>query len=72
MPRIKNIVTDSADKSKRLLLLNDTVKDITLQQLPKSLSSWISLQKDISVVQHNQYIDYDYYTASEVYVNNKI
>lgn len=66
MPRLKNIVIDQSDKSKRLLLLNDIIQDKTLQPLPKSLSSWIFSQKDISIVQYNEHIDYDYYTASEV------
>ena len=68
MPRLKNIVIDQSDKSKRLLLLNDKIQDKTLQPLPKSLSSWIFSQKDISIVQYNEHIDYDYYTASEVSV----
>ena len=69
MPRLKNIVIDQSDKSKRLLLLNDKIQDKTLQPLPKSLSSWIFSQKDISIVQYNQHIDYNYYTASEVSVS---
>ena len=68
MPRLKNIVIDQSDKSKRLLLLNDKIQDKSLQPLPKSLSSWIFSQKDISIVQYNEHIDYDYYTASEVSV----
>lgn len=69
MPRLKNIVIDQSDKSKRLLLLNDKIQDKSLQPLPKSLSSWIFSQKDISIVQYNEHIDYDYYTASEVSVS---
>ena len=30
MPRLKNIVIDQSDKSKRLLLLNDKIQDKTL------------------------------------------
>lgn len=66
MPRLKNVVSDPTDDSKRLLLLNETIHDRTLCQLPKSLSQWIFSQKDVSVVPYNQVIDYDYYSANEV------
>lgn len=65
-PRLKNIVEDEEDRNKRLLLLDESISDPNLSQLPKALSDWILSQRDVSVVHINKQIDYKYYTAYEV------
>lgn len=65
-PRLKSIVEDEENRSKRLLLLDESISDPNLSQLPKALSDWVFSQNDASVVQINKQIDYNYYTADEV------
>ena len=67
-PRLKSILQDPNDGSKRLLLLNENITDKSLSQLPKSVSNWIFSQKDLSIVPYVIHLDYNYYTASEVCV----
>lgn len=65
-PRIKPITKDDSDNSKRLIIMNESITDTSLSQLPDALSSWVKDQKDVSVVMHPVVLDYDYFTATEV------
>lgn len=56
----------SEDKSKRLIILNESISKTDLSELPEELRKWIQSHELVEVIHHTIKLDYNYYTANEV------
>ena len=69
LPRKKNIVVDRNEPSRRLLLLNQTISSHSLDTAPEPIRNLIQNRKGVRVTNYTVELDYNYYTASEVFSN---
>ena len=51
--------------------MSENITDISLNQLPEALSSWVRQQENVSIVKHPIVLDYNYFTATEVSLAEK-
>ena len=54
------------DKSKRLIILKESISSTELLEVPEDLRNWVFQQEDIQIINYDVHLDYDYYTANEV------
>lgn len=63
---MSSIVPDREDKTKRLILMKNTVVDRELSGMPEELATWIKTQEEVEIVDHTIHINYDYLSANEI------
>ena len=68
LPRFSCIAAYKDDKSKRLIILKESISSTELLEVPEDLRNWVFQQEDIQIINYDVHLDYDYYTASEVCV----
>ena len=61
---------DSQQPNSRLILLDQSIADTTLSNLPSTTKSWIYNQSSITVGWHSLQFEYDDYSATEVNMNS--
>lgn len=66
-PRKRNIVVDQDEPSRRLLLLDQNISNHSLDPIPESIRHAIQKLNSVRVIDYSLELDYDYYTASEVF-----
>ena len=54
------------DKSKRMILLKETITKTDLSEISEETRKWIQDQGDIEITNHSIHLDYNYFTANEV------
>lgn len=65
-PRLSCVASKKEDKTKRIIILKETISKIDLSEIPEDLRKWILEQQDVEVINYSIHLDYNYYTANEV------
>ena len=65
-PRMSCVAPYKEDKSKRMILLKETITKTDLSEISEETRKWIQDQGDIEITNHSIHLDYNYFTANEV------